>query len=119
MMLNGGALDGIRLLSRKTVELMTTNHLPQQLLPFVVTEDRKFFNEGYGYGLGFRVLRDVAQSRAAGSVGAFGWSGAASTHFWVDPKEELIGLILPQFQPILYYPFAAQFNALAYQAIVD
>jgi CubicO group peptidase (beta-lactamase class C family) len=119
MMLNGGALDGIRLLSRKTVELMTTNHLPQQLLPFVLTEDWKFFSEGYGYGLGFDVLMDVAQSRAAGSVGAFGWGGAASTDFWVDPKEELIGLILPQFQPILYYPFAAQFNALAYQAIVD
>jgi CubicO group peptidase (beta-lactamase class C family) len=119
MMLNGGELDGTRLLSRKSVELMTTNHLPQHLLPFVLTQDWKVYTEGYGFGLGFDVLMDVAQSHATGSVGAFGWGGAASTDFWVDPKEELIGLIMPQFQPILYYPFVAQFNALAYQAIVD
>jgi len=119
MMLNGGELDGTRLLSRKSVELMTTNHLPQHLLPFVLTPDWKVYTEGYGFGLGFDVLMDVAQSHGAGSVGAFGWGGAASTDFWVDPKEELIGLIMPQFQPILYYPFVAQFNALAYQAIVD
>ncbi len=119
MLLNGGALDGARLLSRKTVELMTMNHLPAPLLPFFVIPEWKHFAEGYGYGLGVDVLMDVAQSHGAGSVGAFGWGGAASTDFWVDPEEELIGLILPQFQPILYYPFAAQFNALAYQAIVE
>ena len=61
---------------------------------------------------------DVPQTQMAGSVGEFGWGGAASTDFWVDPKEELIGLIMPQFQPILYYPFWAQFKVLTYQAIV-
>jgi hypothetical protein len=55
---------------------------------------------------------DVAQTQMVGSVGEFGWGGAASTDYWVDPKEELIGLIMPQFQPILYYPFCAQFKVL-------
>ena len=119
MLLNGGVLEGARFLGRKTVELMTTNHLPQQLLPFFATQDLKVQTEGLGYGLGVDVLMDIAQAHATGSVGSFGWGGAASTHFRVDPKEELIGLIMAQFQPIRYYPIADQFNALAYQAIVD
>ena len=122
MMLNGGALEGTRVLSRKSVELMTTNHLPQHLLPFFVSDmsrEWKLFTEGYGFGLGVKVLMDVAQSHTVGSVGAYGWSGAANTDFWVDPKEDLIGLIMLQFEPMLYYPIFDQFKVLAYQAIVD
>jgi CubicO group peptidase (beta-lactamase class C family) len=119
MLLNGGELDGTRLLSRKSIELMTTNHLSQHLLPFVLVKGWEIHTAGYGFGLGFDVLMDVAQSQMVGSVGEYGWGGAASTDFWVDPKEELIGLIMPQFQPILYYPFVAQFKVLTYHAMVD
>jgi CubicO group peptidase (beta-lactamase class C family) len=119
MMLNGGELDGVRLLGCKTVEFMTTNHLPQHCLPFGLVKGWEHYTKGYGFGLGFDVLMDVAQTQMVGSVGEFGWGGAASTDFWVDPKEELIGLIMPQFQPILYYPFCAQFKVLTYQAIVS
>jgi CubicO group peptidase (beta-lactamase class C family) len=119
MLLNGGELDGTRLLGRKSIELMTINHLPQHLIPFVVIKGAEFANQGWGYGLGGQVLMDVAQSQMLGSVGEFGWSGAACTDFWVDPKEELIGLLMPQFQPLFHYPFFPQFKVLTYQAIVD
>jgi CubicO group peptidase (beta-lactamase class C family) len=93
MLLNGGELDGTRLLGRKTVELMTINHLPDELIPIQVQPHTL---HGCGFGLGFRVLVDVAQAGRLGSEGEFGWGGAASTSFFVDPKENLIGLsILP------------------------
>ena len=110
MLLNGGELEGVRILGRKTVELMTMNHLPPGLHPFN--------QQGAGFGLGVRVITDVAETETVGSVGAFGLGGAASTVFWVDPEEELIGLLMTQLlaNP---YPFQQQFKVLTYQAIVD
>jgi CubicO group peptidase (beta-lactamase class C family) len=119
MLLNGGELDNTRLLSRKSIELMITNHLSQHLIPFALVKGAEIYTKGYGYGLGFGVLMDVAQSETVGSVGEFEWGGAASTSFWVDPNEELIGLLMPQFQPVLYYPIDRQFKVLTYQAIDD
>ncbi len=116
MMLNGGELDGVRILSRKTVELMTTNHLPETILPFRVGAN---VMKGYGFGLGVRVLQNVAESAVPGSVGEYGWGGLASTYFWVDPTEEMIGLILTQLIPSRTYPIRNEFRVLAYQAIVD
>jgi CubicO group peptidase (beta-lactamase class C family) len=110
MLLNRGELDGVRLLGRKTVELMTIDHLAGAMLPF---ED-----QGHGFGLGFRVLTDVARSRTLGSVGLYGWGGAASTHFWVDPKEELIGLLMLQFMPSDTYPVVPDFRLSVYQSLV-
>jgi len=118
MLLNGGELDGVRLLSRKTVELMTMNHLSDELIPIQLGPLTSALN-GYGFGLGFAVLTNVAQSGMLGSEGAFGWGGAASTFFWVDPREELIGLIMPQFMPAGHYPITQEFQVLSYQAIVD
>jgi CubicO group peptidase (beta-lactamase class C family) len=110
MLLNGGELEGTRLLGRKTVALMTMNHLPPALHPYS--------QKGAGFGLGFRVLTDVAETGIVGSEGAFSWGGAASTTFWIDPEEELIGLLMTQLlaNP---YPFQQQFKTLTYQAIVD
>lgn len=119
MLLNDGELDGVRLLGRKTIELMTINHLPQQCLPYTTSRGREIQYQGYGFGLGFKVLMDVAQSQSVGSAGEYGWGGMANTYFWVDPKEELIGIAMPQFLPDYYYPLRAQFKALTYQAIVD
>ena len=84
MLANGGELDGTRILGRKTLELMHLNYVPAALLPLDIGG---LPLPGYGFGLGSRVLMDVAQSGAPGSAGEFGWSGAAKTTYWVDPKE--------------------------------
>ena len=115
MLLNGGELDGRRILGRKTLELMTTNHLRPELLPY---ELGGVPSPGLGYGLGFRVLMDLGQSQTVGSVGEFGWGGAASTNFWVDPEEELIGVLMSQYQPPVHL-LIPDFKVMAYQAIVD
>jgi CubicO group peptidase (beta-lactamase class C family) len=115
MLLNGGELDGRSILGRKTLELMTTNNLPPQLLPY---ELGGVPSPGQGYGLGFRVLLDLGQSQTVGSVGEFGWGGAASTTFWVDPREELIGVLMSQYQPPVHL-LIPDFKVMAYQAIVD
>ena len=111
MMLNKGELDGVRLLGRKTIELMTMNHLPHGLHPF---EDLS-----RGFGLGVGVVTDVAKSQTLGSVGTYGWGGAANTIFWVDPREELIGLLMLQFMPSNTYPVIPDFRVSVYQSIVD
>jgi CubicO group peptidase (beta-lactamase class C family) len=116
MMLNGGELDGVHLLSPKTVELMTMNHLPSALLPMRLGP---IALGGYGYGLGLGVIVSLVDAGIVGSEGMYAWSGAASTHFWIDPREELIGLILPQFMPFDQYPISREFQVLAYQAIIE
>jgi CubicO group peptidase (beta-lactamase class C family) len=115
MLANGGELDGERVIGRKTLELMHSNHVPASLLPL---EIGGLPLPGYGFGLGSRVLLDVAQSGAPGSVGEFGWSGAAKTHYWVDPKEELVGLFMTQSMMSFDLP-EFDLRALAYQAIED
>ena len=116
MLLNKGELDGKRLLSRKTVELMTTNHLAPELMPY---EIGGIYSPGYGYGLGVNVLMDVGQCQSVGSEGAYSWGGAATTSFWVDPKEELIGIQMAQFQPLGFHLIADDFKVMAYQSIID
>lgn len=69
--------------------------------------------------LTYAVATDVAQAKQLGSEGSFGWGGAASTSFWIDPEEELIGLILTQFMPSRYYHTHDEFSVLVYQAIID
>jgi CubicO group peptidase (beta-lactamase class C family) len=90
MMLNGGELNGTRLLSRKTVELMTTDHLGAISVPWV---------GGTGFGLGFSVVKDVGARGSPGSVGEYGWGGAYHSSYWVDPKEQLVVIYLAQLIP--------------------
>jgi CubicO group peptidase (beta-lactamase class C family) len=111
MLLNKGELDGVRLLGRKTVELMTTNHLPDGVHPFD--------DAASGFGLGVSVLMDLGKSQMLGTIGNFGWGGAANTNFWIDPKEELIGILMLQFMPGDTYPVTPDFHILTYQALVD
>jgi CubicO group peptidase (beta-lactamase class C family) len=115
MLLNGGELDGNRILGRKTVELMTMNHLPSHLLPIWMGAKP---SRGLGYGLGFGVVVDAAQTGMLGSKGIFEWGGAAATRFWVDPTESLIGLLMLQYLG-LEAPVRRDFRNLVYQAIVD
>jgi CubicO group peptidase (beta-lactamase class C family) len=115
MLANGGELDGARILGRKTLALMYANHVPSALLPLDIGG---LPLPGYGFGLGSRVLLDVAQSGAPGSLGEFGWAGAAKTHYWVDPQEELVGLFMTQSMMSFDLP-ELDLRALAYQAIED
>ncbi len=109
MLLNAGELDGERLLGRKTVELIRMNHISDDWQPLERT--------GCGFGLGFAVVTDVAETHSLGSLGTYSWGGLASTTFWIDPVEELIGVLMTQL--IGDSPFHAQFRVLTYQAIID
>ena len=109
MLLNDGELDGVRLLGRKTVELIRMNHISDDWQPLERT--------GCGFGLGFAVVTDVAETHAPGSEGTYSWGGLASTTFWIDPVEDLIGILMTQL--IGDSPFHAQFRVLTYQAITD
>lgn len=115
MLLNGGQLDGVRILGRKTLELMHSNHLPAELMPYQIGPIPM---SGYGFGLGSRVLLNVAESAVTGSAGEFGWAGAAKTYFWVDPQEEIIGVLMSQYMMSFDLP-EKDFQVLAYQALVD
>jgi CubicO group peptidase (beta-lactamase class C family) len=111
MLLNRGELDGVRLLGRKSVELMTANHLPPGVHPFD--------DPAAGFGLGVSVLTELGQSSVLGSVGNYGWGGAANTNFWVDPQEGLIGILMLQYMPSDTYPVVSDFRNLVYQALID
>jgi CubicO group peptidase (beta-lactamase class C family) len=115
MLLNQGELDGARILGRKITELMHMNHLPAKMLPYEIGGDP---SPGYGFGLGSRVLLDVAASQLPGSVGEFGWAGAANTYYWVDPVEKMVGVLMSQNMMGFDGP-EQDFRILAYQALVD
>jgi CubicO group peptidase (beta-lactamase class C family) len=118
MLLNGGELDGIRLLGLKTVSLMTTDHLPPGVnLP--VQFGRRYRLAGYGFGLGVRVRSDLAESQMLGSLGEYGWGGAHGTYFLIDPEEELAAMFLPQLRGSAFFPIRRQFNNAVYQALVN
>jgi CubicO group peptidase (beta-lactamase class C family) len=119
MLLNGGHLDGRRVLGRKTLELMTVNHLPggATLMDLAIGGFGEAGFEGVGFGLGFAVGLGPAATAMAGSAGDFYWGGAASTAFWVDPAEDLFAIFMTQLLPSAAYPFRAQLRALVYQAI--
>jgi CubicO group peptidase (beta-lactamase class C family) len=121
MLLNGGQLDGRRVLGRKTLELMTGNHLPggATLADVAIGGFGEAGFDGVGFGLGFAVGQGPVATAMAGSAGDFYWGGAASTAFWVDPKEDLFAVFMTQLLPSVAYPFRAQLRALVYQAIDD
>jgi CubicO group peptidase (beta-lactamase class C family) len=121
MLANGGHLDGRRVLGRKTLELMTVNHLPggATLQDMAVGGFGEAGFEGVGFGLGFAIGLGPAATTMAGSAGDFYWGGAASTAFWVDPAEDLFLVFMTQLFPSVAYPFRAQLRALVYQAIDD
>ena len=112
---HGGAYDGVRLLSRKTLSFMARNHLRADLLPIRIGIHEL---SGKGFGLGFDVIMDAAQTGVLNSDGSYGWSGAAATNFWVDPQEGIVGIIMTQLMNNMHN-FQHDFRALTYQALVD
>lgn len=116
MLLNNGRLNGEQFMGRKTIEVMTANHIPEHLLPWDIGG---MPTPGYGYGLGVQRYMDHGSAMALGSIGEFGWLGAANTSCWIDPVEEMVGILMAQFQPSGFHPATPTFRTLAYQAIVD
>jgi CubicO group peptidase (beta-lactamase class C family) len=115
-LMNKGAYPGGRILGRKTLEFMASNHVAPQLFPLMLGTSYL----GTGFGLGFRVTLETGGTRYISSVGEFGWSGAAQTHFLVDPQEELIALYMTQMLPdMVIYPYRERYQNLVYQAIED
>ncbi|MDH3423985.1 MAG: beta-lactamase family protein, partial [Gemmatimonadota bacterium] len=111
MLLNGGELDGYRILSPTTIDLMTTDHLGD--------DGTSFLAPGWGFGLGFTIKNQPALDGLPDSVGTYYWFGVAGTSFWIDPDRDLIGIFMIQIRPNRDVNFRDQFKRLVYQAVVD
>jgi CubicO group peptidase (beta-lactamase class C family) len=114
MLLNGGAFDSVRLLSPKTVQLMTSEHTKHARLP----QSGVALGRGSAFGLGFQVITDTAENQRLGSVGTFDWAGAASTSFFIDPQEQLIGILMTQKMPT-DFRLMTEFRTAVYQAVIE
>ena len=114
MLANDGELDGVRILSRKSVELMRADHMPLNM-PRV----GRTLRPGWGFGLTFAVNRGPGKSGMIGTKGEYRWGGAAGTRFWIDPKEEMVSIFMVQILPYRGLSYGREFKRLAYQAIVD
>ena len=112
MLLNGGQLDGKRLISRKTVELMSADHLGDRPR----AGGMGAIPPGHGFGLTFAVSQGPGQTGVLGSNGEYYWGGAAGTKFWIDPKENVIGVFMVNILPP-GFDAGGQFKQLVYQSI--
>lgn len=121
MILNGGELDGQRLLSPKTIALMGLNHLPGGR--DIAGMSRSMFSEaayeGLGFGLGFATTVDPSLTLIPSTKGDLAWGGAASTYFWIDPVEDLIVILMTQLMPSASYPIRRQLRTLVYSAFTE
>ena len=121
MLRNGGELEGVRVLSPKTIQLMTMDHLPATVKPGTSGEAPPVnlgASAGSGFGLGFGIVTDVPKNGVIGSVGEYSWSGAAGTVFWVDPVEEIVvvGMVQLMQSP---WPLRRELKTLTYQALTE
>ena len=121
MLLNGGELDGARLLSPKTIRLMTINHLPggKELTQLSQSLFSEAVFEGLGFGLGFAMTVDQARTKNTGSLGEYFWGGMASTAFWIDPVEDLAVVFMTQLMPSSAYPIRRELRTLVYSAFTE
>ncbi len=121
MLRRGGQLDEAQILSRKSVELMTRNHLPEDmdLTQMAQGTFSETPYEGVGFGLGFSVNLGPARTGTVGSAGEFAWGGAASTAFWIDPVEDLVVIFLTQLLPSRAFDFRAQLRSIIYGSFAD
>lgn len=119
LILNKGAAGDARLLGRKTVELMTMNHLAGDMAAMGQPRFAESTYHGIGFGLGFSVTLDPAKAQILGSPGECGWGGIAGTAFWIDPAEDMAVVLMTQLMPSSTYPLRRELRVLTYQAIVD
>jgi CubicO group peptidase (beta-lactamase class C family) len=119
MLANGGQLDSTRILSRTTVALMTSDHLGTRIHAPITPGELLLGTPGYTFGLGFAVRQGAGVAGVPGSAGEFMWAGYAGTYFWVDPKEQLVGVYMTQApSPVRAY-YRKLFKQLVYAAILD
>jgi len=111
MLLNGGEFNGVRLLSRRTIDLMISNHVGDHA--------GWLMGDGYQFGLGFRILSDPGIAYEHLSLGSFGWGGAYNTYFFIDPVEDMIGISMTQIRPYTQLKTRSHLGIFATQAIVD
>lgn len=114
MLANDGELNGVRILSRKSVELMRADHMPADMPRVGGTS-----LSGWGFGLTFAVNQGPGRTGTLGSRGEYRWGGAAGTRFWIDPEEEMVTIFMVQILPYRGLSYGREFKRLAYQAIVD
>jgi CubicO group peptidase (beta-lactamase class C family) len=121
MLVNGGELDGARILAPKTIELMAANHLPggKDLTELSRSLFSESTNAGVGFGLGFATVFDPPQTLIPCSYGEFYWGGAASTAFWVDPVEQVTAVFMTQLLPSSTYPIRRELRTLTYSALME
>ncbi len=114
-LLNGGELDGFRLIAPRTLKWMASDHLKAHMLPIKIG----LSPVNARFGLGFRVVTDIGESQILASQGEYGWSGVAQTFFAVAPEEDMLLLFMSQLLPVAPYPVINRFRNLVYQAIMD
>jgi CubicO group peptidase (beta-lactamase class C family) len=119
MMLNGGTLDGKRVLSRTTVKLMTSDHLGGAMALPMDPGMLLLGSKGYGFGLGFSVRLADGVAAVPGSAGEYMWAGYGGTYFWVDPKEQVTAVLMTQAASPQRAYFRKLVKQLVYQAITD
>ena len=119
MMANGGQLDGVRVLSRSTVSLMTSDHLGSRIAASPTPGELLLGTPGYTFGLGFAVRQGAGMAGIPGSAGEFMWGGYGGTFFWIDPKEELVAVYMSQAPGPMRQHYRRLFKALVYAAIAD
>ena len=119
MMRRDGVLNGARILGRKTVAYMTSNHLPnnETLMDRATGSFSEVSYGGTGFGLGFSVVVDPQYAPTITSRGVYSWGGLASTFFWVDPQEEMVVILMTQLMPSGTYPLRPQLQQLVYSAL--
>ena len=120
MLRRGGELDGTRILGARTLELMHRNHLAggKDLASMAIGAFSETAYEGVGFGLGFAITLGEVEAGTLGA-GDYYWGGAASTIFWVDPKEDLVAIFMTQLMPSATFNFRGQLKNIIYSAIVD
>ncbi len=119
MMRRGGGFADARILGRKTVDLMMSNHLPGDMASMGQASFSEMPMVGIGFGLGGSVLLDPARAQVLGSAGEFAWGGVASTGFWIDRAEALSVVFFTQLTPSSSWPLRRELRVLVYQALVD
>jgi CubicO group peptidase (beta-lactamase class C family) len=115
MLRNGGTLEGKRIIGPKTLAYMTADHLGTA----IATTPLYLPGPGHGFGLGFAVRKASGEAAIPAAEGTYYWGGAGGTYFWVDPKEEMIGIVMTQVRPYTHLNIRQEFQVLANQAIVD
>ena len=120
MLLNQGELNGVRIIGRKALQMMSSNHLPggQDLTEMSQSAFSETPYAGVGFGLGFSVMLDPAKSQTLSDIGEYGWGGAASTVFMINPEEDMVIIFLTQLLPSSTYQVRRELRSLVYSALM-